>query len=130
MTVLTPTAWTISHDGACRRCDKPCPTVYQPICATRNGIKHTIINECYLERVRCRDPTISKLNCYFLKSHSLYLMQTFLQFGRYPTRVSVQRPAGKPRVFPLRLAVHCLWCHLFYMERIPPHYIIDLPKQC
>nr|XP_016938108.1 uncharacterized protein LOC108016024 [Drosophila suzukii] len=51
-------AWTISHDGACRRCDKPCPTVYQPLCATRNGIKHTIINECYLERVRCRDPTI------------------------------------------------------------------------
>ncbi|XP_016953705.1 mucin-2 [Drosophila biarmipes] len=49
-------AWTISHDGACRRCDKPCPTVYQPICATRNGINHTIINECYLERVRCKDP--------------------------------------------------------------------------
>ncbi|XP_016978435.2 uncharacterized protein LOC108044080 [Drosophila rhopaloa] len=49
-------AWTISHNGACRRCDKPCPTVYQPICATRNGIDHTIINECYLERVRCKDP--------------------------------------------------------------------------
>ncbi|XP_017002681.2 uncharacterized protein [Drosophila takahashii] len=49
-------AWTISHDGTCRRCDKPCPTVYQPICATRNGINHTIINECYLERVRCKDP--------------------------------------------------------------------------
>ncbi|EDW97826.1 uncharacterized protein LOC6537568 [Drosophila yakuba] len=49
-------AWTISHHGACRRCDKSCPTVYQPICATRNGINHTIVNECYLERVRCKDP--------------------------------------------------------------------------
>ncbi|KAH8391449.1 hypothetical protein KR200_011327 [Drosophila serrata] len=49
-------AWTISHEGACRQCDKPCPTVYQPICATRNGIHHTIINECYLERARCKDP--------------------------------------------------------------------------
>ncbi|EDV43734.1 uncharacterized protein Dana_GF16370 [Drosophila ananassae] len=49
-------AWTISHDGACRQCDKPCPTVIQPICATRNGFNHTIINECYLERVRCKDP--------------------------------------------------------------------------
>ncbi|KAH8383644.1 hypothetical protein KR009_009821 [Drosophila setifemur] len=49
-------AWTISHDGACRSCNKPCPTIYQPLCATRNGINHTIINECYLERVRCKDP--------------------------------------------------------------------------
>nr|XP_017016738.1 uncharacterized protein LOC108070676 [Drosophila kikkawai] len=49
-------AWTISHEGACRRCDKPCPTVYQPICASRNGVHHTIINECYLERARCKDP--------------------------------------------------------------------------
>ncbi|KAH8288679.1 hypothetical protein KR054_007722 [Drosophila jambulina] len=54
-------AWTISHDGACRRCDKPCPTVYQPICATRNGVHHTIINECYLERARCKDPASGKL---------------------------------------------------------------------
>ncbi|KAH8327167.1 hypothetical protein KR074_006344 [Drosophila pseudoananassae] len=49
-------AWTILHDGACPQCDKPCPTVIQPICATRNGVNHTIINECYLERVRCKDP--------------------------------------------------------------------------
>ncbi|XP_041673703.1 uncharacterized protein LOC108115269 [Drosophila eugracilis] len=56
-------AWTISHDGACRRCDKPCPSVYQPVCATRNGIYHTIINECYLERVSCKDPnTVWKLS--------------------------------------------------------------------
>ncbi|KAH8243633.1 hypothetical protein KR032_009025 [Drosophila birchii] len=49
-------AWTISYEGACRQCDKPCPTVYQPICAIRNGVHHTIINECYLERARCKDP--------------------------------------------------------------------------
>lgn len=54
-------AWTISHDGACRQCDRPCPTVIQPVCATRNGINHTVINECYLERVRCKDPASSKL---------------------------------------------------------------------
>ncbi|KAH8407112.1 hypothetical protein KR222_007000 [Zaprionus bogoriensis] len=49
-------AWTILYEGSCRRCDKPCPTVYSPICASRNGIGYTIINECYLERVRCKDP--------------------------------------------------------------------------
>ncbi|XP_017046557.1 mucin-5AC [Drosophila ficusphila] len=49
-------AWTISYNGACRRCDKPCPTAYQPICATRDGIYNTIVNECYLERVRCKEP--------------------------------------------------------------------------
>lgn len=58
------TAWTIAHNGACRRCDKTCPTVYQPICATRNGINHTIVNECYLERVRCKDPKSSKFYQY------------------------------------------------------------------
>ncbi|XP_017130586.1 uncharacterized protein LOC108148191 [Drosophila elegans] len=49
-------AWTVSHNGVCHRCEKPCPAVYKPICATRNGIEHTIINECYLERVRCKHP--------------------------------------------------------------------------
>ncbi|XP_052851797.1 uncharacterized protein LOC128261896 [Drosophila gunungcola] len=49
-------AWTVSHNGVCRRCEKPCPAVYKPICATRNDIDHTIVNECYLERVRCKDP--------------------------------------------------------------------------
>ncbi|SPP80221.1 uncharacterized protein LOC117582835 [Drosophila guanche] len=49
-------AWSIVHDGPCRRCDKPCPSVYQPVCASRNGTDHTVINECYLERVRCKDP--------------------------------------------------------------------------
>ncbi|XP_017844806.1 uncharacterized protein LOC108601418 [Drosophila busckii] len=49
-------AWTVLYEGACRQCDKPCPTVYSPICANRNGINYTIINECYLERLRCKDP--------------------------------------------------------------------------
>ncbi|KAH8295216.1 hypothetical protein KR018_008794 [Drosophila ironensis] len=53
-------AWTIAHEGTCTQCDKPCPTVYQPVCATRDGLNHTIINECYLERVRCREPASSK----------------------------------------------------------------------
>ncbi|XP_022232702.2 uncharacterized protein LOC111081076 [Drosophila obscura] len=51
-------AWTILHDGSCRHCDKPCPSVFQPVCASRNGVQHTVINECYLERVRCKDPSI------------------------------------------------------------------------
>ncbi|EDW24270.1 GL24047 [Drosophila persimilis] len=51
-------AWSILHDGSCRRCNKSCPSVYQPVCASRNGIDHTVINECFLERVRCKDPRI------------------------------------------------------------------------
>ncbi|XP_002073634.4 uncharacterized protein LOC6650297 [Drosophila willistoni] len=52
-------AWTILHEGSCRHCDAPCPNIYSPICANRNGINYTIINKCYLERVRCKDPNSS-----------------------------------------------------------------------
>ncbi|XP_030370767.1 mucin-2 [Scaptodrosophila lebanonensis] len=50
-------AWAILYEGPCRSCDYKCPTDYRPICVKRNGISYTIMNECYLSRVRCKDPS-------------------------------------------------------------------------